>query len=162
MDNRLKDECTFTVTSNYSGHVNTMTIDARLALMRNVILDINDKTKSFIESFESDLNSKSREIERLQEHNKRLSYELSAVKDSYMYFNIANEMDVEERIKYQQQFIQQEIEIANLRESNKQLQSILDKYRQQNTAEFMELQQKNRKSMMEAMGFMSSEDDDID
>ncbi len=167
MNNTDVKECIFTITSNYSGHVDIMPIEERITMLRNVIQDLNDKTKHCLESFETHLKRTSEQGTHLEEQNTKLRNELSAMKDSFLYFNEIEDMDkdtiedsLNERNKYRQKFIQQEIEITNLRESNRQLQTILDKYRQQNTAEFMEIQQKNYVSMMTAMGFMTGEDEE--
>lgn len=128
----------FTISSQYSEHVKMMNAEVRLYMLRQRIYSLESETEVALDCVESDLKRKSDQITRLEETIVSLRNELSAVKDSYLYFNVNDDMDAEERIKYQQQFIEQEIEISNLRESNKQLQCLLDKYRAQTDIQFLE------------------------
>ena len=127
----VKQSLTFTVSSSYTGNAELMCAESRLYMLRSKISSLETETNAALTFIEDDIRSNTREIARLKDTIVNLRHELFAVKDSFLYFDVFNEMDNQERIKYQQQFIQQEIEISNLRESNKQFRIILDKYRDQ-------------------------------
>ncbi len=132
------NKLSFTISSRHNGHDELMNAESHLFMLRSQIADLEKVTLGSVHYIENELKSKSDEINSLKETIRTLHNELSALKDSFLYFNVSDDMDAEERIKYQQQFIQQEIEIINLRESNKQLQHLLDKYRAQTDIKFIE------------------------
>lgn len=133
-------EFTWTLHTDFSGHLECMDVDSKLALLREVVNDLADRSNGCIEGIENDLRRDRVEINKLKEANTLLNCELMAVRESFQYFNVSDDMDAEERIKYQHQFIQQEMEIINLRESNRQQELIIDKYRVQNKKQFDEME----------------------
>ena len=151
-------DCIFhTTSSQYASDADYLSAESHLSRLRYNICDLKNMANVSIKHIEAHLKSRLNRITCLEETNQRLNNELYALKDSFLYFNVNDEMDAEERIKYQQQFIQQEMEIRNLRESNQQLQHLLDKYRSQQDLLFI-----NARRIKDGEDiFQRSDDDDI-